>query len=104
MAANHIFRLSDLVPTAAALVGILAVSAMPLYAQRQQPDIAKLKADAQNAFNIISSDKLKIQAFCEMADLAKQLDQAERVPIFICEWLGMLRVSAESVGSHGVRR
>ena len=30
-------------------------------------------------FKIISSDKLKIQTFCEMADLGNQLDQADRV-------------------------
>jgi hypothetical protein len=39
---------------------------MPVYAQGQQPDIVKLKADAQNTFNIISSDKLKTRVFCEM--------------------------------------
>jgi len=38
-----------------------------------------LKGDAQNAFNVISSDKRKIQTFCEMADLGNQLDQADRV-------------------------
>jgi hypothetical protein len=38
-----------------------------------------LKADAQNAFNIISSDKLKVHLFCNMADLGNQLDQAERL-------------------------
>jgi hypothetical protein len=79
MAADHIFGLGDLVPTAAAVVAILAISAMPLYAQSQQPDIVKLKADAQNAFNMISSDKLKLRTFCEMANLGDQLDQAERV-------------------------
>jgi len=59
------------------LVAILALSAMPAYAQGQQPDIAKLKAEAQNVFKIISSDKLKAQTFCEIADLSDQLDQAE---------------------------
>ena len=39
----------------------------------------KLKSDAQNAFNIISSDKLKIRLFCEMADLGNQLDEAKRL-------------------------
>jgi hypothetical protein len=61
------------------VVAIFAFSAMPVYAQGQQPDTVKLKADAQNAFNIISSDKLKIQLFCEMAHLGNQLDQAERL-------------------------
>jgi hypothetical protein len=48
------------------------------FAQSQRPDTSKLKADAQNAFNIISTDKLKIGTFCEMADLGDQLDQADR--------------------------
>jgi hypothetical protein len=79
MTANYIFGLGDLVPTTVTVVAILAFSAMPAYAQGQQPDTVKLNADAQNAFNIISSDKLKIQIFCEMADLGNQLDQAERL-------------------------
>jgi hypothetical protein len=71
MAPNHIFR--------ATVLAILAISVVPGYAKVQQPDIAKLKADAQNQFKIISSDKLKIRTFCEMADLADQLDQADRM-------------------------
>jgi len=47
-------------------------------AQSQRPDTSKLKADAQNACNVISTDKLKIGTFCEMADLGNQLDQADR--------------------------
>jgi hypothetical protein len=78
MAANHIFGLGDLVPTTATVIAILAISAMPVYAQSQQSDTVKLKADAQSLFKIISSDKLKIQTFCEMADLGNQLDQADR--------------------------
>ena len=39
------------------------------FARSQKPDIVKLKGEAQNAFNTISSDKHKIQTFCEMADL-----------------------------------
>ena len=68
-------------PTTAAVIAILAICALPLpvYAQGQQPDIVKLKGDAQKAFNVISSDKRKIQTFCEMADLGNQLDQADRV-------------------------
>jgi hypothetical protein len=67
-------------PTAAA-IALLAICALPVpgYAQGQQADTVKLKADAQNAFNIISSDKRKIKTFCEMADLGNQLDQADRV-------------------------
>jgi hypothetical protein len=72
MAANHIFGL-------AMVVAIFAISAMPWCAQSQQPDIIQLKANAQNQFKIISSDKLKIRTFCEMADLGDQLDKADRV-------------------------
>ena len=35
------------------------------FARSQKPDIVKLKGEAQNAFNVISSDKLKIQTFCD---------------------------------------
>ena len=36
--------------------------------------IVKLKADGQCVFNIISSDKHKLQTYCEIADLPVQLD------------------------------
>jgi hypothetical protein len=41
MAPNHIFGLGDVVATAATVVAILAVSAMPLYAQ--QPSTVQLR-------------------------------------------------------------
>jgi hypothetical protein len=63
MAANHIFGLGDVVATTATVVAILAVSAIPLYAQ--QSSTVQLKADAQNLFKIISSDKRKIQIFAK---------------------------------------
>lgn len=49
-----------MVPTTAAVIAILAICALPVsvYAQRQQPDNVKLKAEAKSAFDIISSDKL----------------------------------------------
>jgi hypothetical protein len=66
---------------AATMSTALAQSANDLpygFVQSQQADIVKLKGEAQNAFNVISSDKLKIQTFCEMADLGNQLDRADR--------------------------
>jgi hypothetical protein len=66
---------------AATMSTALAQSANDLrygFVESQQPDMVKLKAEAQNAFNLISSDKLKIQTFCEMADLGNQLDRADR--------------------------
>ena len=61
------------------MIAILAICTVLAYARVQQPDVMQLKANAQNAFKIISSDKLKIQTFCEIADLGNQLDQADRV-------------------------
>jgi len=39
------------------VVAILLISTAPLYAQRQQQNVAKLKADARNLVGIIGSDK-----------------------------------------------
>ena len=58
------------------IVGILIFSTMPLYAQRQQQSVAKLKADARNLVGIIGSDKTKAQTYCQIRDLSEQLIQA----------------------------
>jgi hypothetical protein len=58
------------------IVGILLVMAVPLYAQAQQPDAAKLKADAQKVVSIIKGDKAKTQTYCQVSDIAKQIDEA----------------------------
>jgi hypothetical protein len=56
---------------------ILVISAMPSYAQ-DHPNIAKLKADAENVVRIISGDKAKIKTYCEFADLNDQIYQANQ--------------------------
>jgi hypothetical protein len=58
------------------IAAILLISTAPLYAQHQQQNVAKLKEDAQKVFSIISGDTLKIQAYCEIADLGGQLVEA----------------------------
>ena len=58
------------------IVGILIFSTMPLYAQRQQQNVAKFKADARNLVGIIGSDKTKTQTYCQIHDLSEQLIQA----------------------------
>jgi hypothetical protein len=58
------------------IIAILAISTAPLCAQRQQQDIAKLKADARNLVRIIGGDKTKIQPYCQIDDLTEQLDRA----------------------------
>jgi hypothetical protein len=58
------------------IVAILAISTSPLYAQVQQPDTAKLKADARNVVGIIGADKDKTQTYCQIVDLGEQIEQA----------------------------
>src|SRR5215813_11097270 len=58
------------------IVGISLISTVPLYAQRQQQNVAKLKADARNLVGIIGSDKTKTQTYCQIEDLSEQLIQA----------------------------
>src|SRR5262249_56799515 len=58
------------------IVGISIIAIVPLYAQRQQQNVAKLKADAQKVVSIISGDKAKTQAYCEARDTAKRIVRA----------------------------
>jgi len=60
------------------IVAILLISAAPVYAQAQQPNMAKLKADAQKVVSIISADEAKTQTYCEARDIAKQFVQAQQ--------------------------
>ena len=55
---------------------LIVISKVPLYAQRQQQNVAKLKADAQKVVSIISGDKAKTQTYCEARDIANQIVQA----------------------------
>jgi predicted transcriptional regulator len=57
------------------IVAIALICAAPVYAQGQQPDTAKLKADAQKVVSIISHDKAKTQTYCQIADLGEQIDR-----------------------------
>ena len=57
------------------IIAMLAIAA-ELYAQGQQPNAAKLKADAQKVVRVIDGDKAKTQAYCQMRTLGEQIDQA----------------------------
>jgi hypothetical protein len=54
---------------------ILLLLTVPVYAQDQQPNTAKLKSDAQKVVRIISHDKAKSQIYCQVADLRNEIDQ-----------------------------
>jgi hypothetical protein len=56
------------------IIGVLLSSA--LYAQAQQPNTAKLKADAQKVVSIIRGDKAKTQAYCQINSLGGEVDMA----------------------------
>jgi len=58
------------------IIGLLRFSTLPLYAQAQQPDVAKLKADAQKVVSIIGGDKAKIQTYCQINHLGEQIGEA----------------------------
>jgi ferritin-like protein len=58
------------------IIATLAISTSPLCAQRQQQNVAKLKADARSLVGIIGSDKNKIQTYCQIDDLSEQLERA----------------------------
>jgi hypothetical protein len=61
------------------IVAILMLSTVPLYAQGQQQNVAKLKEDARNAVGIIGADRGKTHSYCEIVDLlGRQLGQADQ--------------------------
>jgi hypothetical protein len=57
---------------------ISLICAAPLYAQDQQADAVKLKADAQKVVNIIKGDRAKTQVYCEINDLGEQIGEADQ--------------------------
>jgi hypothetical protein len=59
------------------IVAILAISAVPMCAQAQQPSAAKVKTDAQNLVKIISGDELKTEMYCEILELGDQIEKAK---------------------------
>jgi hypothetical protein len=60
------------------IVATLVISTWPLYAEGQQQDVAKLKADAQNLVSTISADEAKTQAYCRIAGLGGEIEHAVR--------------------------
>ena len=62
------------------MVAILAIAAVPLYAHAQKPTAAKMSkaTAAQKVVKIISGDKAKTQAYCDIGKLGAQIDKAEQ--------------------------
>src|SRR5215470_6865617 len=60
------------------IVAIFIICVVPLHAQAQHADLAKLKADAQKIVRVIGGDRAKIQAYCQINNLGGQVNQALR--------------------------
>lgn len=61
------------------VVAILLLATLPVYAQAQSPSVPKVgKGDAKKVATIIRSDKVKIQTYCDLQKLAKQIKKANR--------------------------
>jgi uncharacterized protein YcbK (DUF882 family) len=56
------------------IVAILLAAAVSMYAHAQNPKVSK--GDAQKVVTIISGDKAKAQAFCDIHKLAEQVAEA----------------------------
>ena len=62
------------------LAAISAIAVIPALAHgQQQPKVPKpTKADAQNVVQIIASDKVKTQAYCDFTKLEEQVKAADQ--------------------------
>jgi hypothetical protein len=60
------------------IAATLIISTLPLHAQGQQPNAAKLKANARKFVTIISSDTAKFHSYCQIVDLADEIERAEQ--------------------------
>jgi hypothetical protein len=65
------------------IVAILMLSTALLLARGQQPNVAKLKADARNIVGVIGADKAKNQTYCKMMDLSWQMNDGAREKVQI---------------------
>ena len=61
------------------IAAILVITAVPVCAQAQKPDAARVtNADAQKVFKIISGDKAKTQTYCDILNLGVQIEEADQ--------------------------
>jgi len=63
------------------IAAIAVVTALPFCAQAQQPPASVPKAtnaDAQRVVKMITSDKAKSQAYCDMTKIGDQIEQAQQ--------------------------
>jgi len=57
----------------------VAIVVLPVCAQAQSPSVSKVgKGEAEKVASIIRSDKVKIQTYCDLQKLAKQIQKAHQ--------------------------
>jgi type I site-specific restriction endonuclease len=62
-----------------AAISALAVISALAYAQQGQPNVPKpTKTDVQNVVQIVTADKAKTQAYCDLTKLYDQVEAAEQ--------------------------
>lgn len=63
------------------VVSIAAIVALAVSAQAQQPPkaVKVTNADAQRVVKMISGDKVKAQAYCDMTKISDQIEQAQQM-------------------------
>src|SRR5262249_13965295 len=94
---------SDVLVNLKVVVTILLTVGVPVCAQAQNmPRVSK--ADAQRVVEIISSDKAKTQAYCDMQDLGEQMEQAyeERNIKLADELLQKIVIMGKTIGPEYV--
>jgi hypothetical protein len=60
------------------LIVALLISTAPAYMKDQQPNVAKLKADAQKVVSMIQGDTTKARVYCQINALEEQIGEADR--------------------------
>ena len=59
------------------IVAVFVIAAVPVHAQAQKPSTAKVTtADVQKVVTLISGDKAKTQAYCDIGKLNEQIEEA----------------------------
>ncbi len=60
------------------IIAVLLLAGAPAYAQPAKPTVKATKADADKVVKVITADKAKTKAYCDMAKLGEQIDAAEQ--------------------------
>jgi glutathionyl-hydroquinone reductase len=55
------------------LIVAILIGILPVYAQDQQPDAAKLKVDAQKVVSTIGGDDVKLRVYCRINSLSNSM-------------------------------